>query len=110
MAYTRANYRQENPYLFTQSYSIWARSWLPCQDAPGIRFTYNATIKAPKQLMAAMSAEGQEKKKKKMVSIILNKSINSCLFNRLGHWRYQFKAIDYRTGIYAEPSMIDKAA
>jgi hypothetical protein len=32
---------------------------------PGIRFTYNATIKAPKQLMAAMSAEGPKEKTKR---------------------------------------------
>mgnify|MGYP003669077738 FL=1 len=55
---------KKSPYLFTQSYSIWARSWIPCQDAPGIRFTYNATIKTPKELMAAMSAEGPRKKQK----------------------------------------------
>jgi aminopeptidase N len=101
---------KKSPYLFTQSYSIWARSWLPCQDAPGIRFTYNATIKAPKQLMAAMSAEGPRKKQKD--GIYNFKQINPipAYLTALVIGDIQFKAIDYRTGIYAEPSMIDKAA
>ena len=101
---------KKNPYLFTQSYSIWARSWIPCQDAPGIRFTYNATIKAPKELMAAMSAKGPRKKQRD--GIYKFKQINPipAYLTALVVGDIQFKAIDERTGIYAEPSLIDKAA
>ena len=45
-----------HPFLFTQSQAILARTWIPCQDSPGIRFTYNATVDVPKDLMALMSA------------------------------------------------------
>ena len=32
------------PFLYTQSQAILARTWVPCQDGPGIRFTYDATV------------------------------------------------------------------
>ena len=34
----------ERPFLFTQSQAILARTWVPCQDSPGVRFTYSADV------------------------------------------------------------------
>ena len=45
------------PFLFTQGQAILSRTWFPCQDSPGIRFTYNAKVTVPKNLLAVMSAE-----------------------------------------------------
>ena len=50
------------PFLYTQSESILARTWVPCQDTPGVRMTYEATIHAPRELMAVMSAENPAQK------------------------------------------------
>ena len=50
------------PFLFTQSEAILARTWIPIQDSPGIRFTYDATIHVPADLMALMSAENPQTK------------------------------------------------
>src|SRR5829696_8901462 len=36
------------PFLFTQSQAILARTWVPIQDSPGIRFTYSATVRGPR--------------------------------------------------------------
>ena len=55
--------QKEFPFLFTQSQAILARSWIPCQDSPGIRFTYEASIDVPKEFMALMSAENPKEKK-----------------------------------------------
>ena len=49
------------PFLFTQSQAILARSWIPIQDGPGIRFCYKAKIKVPKGMMALMSASNPKK-------------------------------------------------
>jgi leukotriene-A4 hydrolase len=52
------------PFLFTQSQAILARSWVPCQDSPGIRFTYHADVTVPKDLLAMMSASNPQQKKR----------------------------------------------
>ncbi len=46
---------QKYPFLYTQSEAALARSWIPCQDAPGIRFTYEAHIDAPAGFLPLMS-------------------------------------------------------
>jgi leukotriene-A4 hydrolase len=51
-----------SPFLYTQSESILARTWVPCQDTPGVRMTYEATIHAPRGLLALMSAENPTSK------------------------------------------------
>ncbi len=53
---------KKDPFLFTQSQAILARSWIPCQDSPGIRFTYNAKVQVPSNLLALMSAGNPQAK------------------------------------------------
>ena len=38
---------RKQPFLFTQGQSIYTRSWIPLQDSPGVRITYDATVRAP---------------------------------------------------------------
>ncbi|XP_075981446.1 leukotriene A-4 hydrolase-like [Anticarsia gemmatalis] len=44
------------PYLFSQSSPIHARSILPCQDTPAVKFTYDAEVTAPEHFTVLMSA------------------------------------------------------
>ncbi|KAH9258460.1 leukotriene A-4 hydrolase/aminopeptidase [Batrachochytrium salamandrivorans] len=47
---------KRHPFLFSQSQAIHARSFFPCQDTPGVKFTYEAVVRVPDSLVALMSA------------------------------------------------------
>lgn len=99
-----------HPFLYTQSESIYARSWIPAPDGPGIRFTYNARVSVPSHLMALMSASNpQQKNDSGIYHFEMELPVPAYLL-ALAVGDLRFRAIDERTGVYAEPSMIDKAA
>ncbi|GCC51289.1 M1 family peptidase [Chryseotalea sanaruensis] len=100
---------KQQPFLFTQSQAILARSWLPCQDSPGVRFTYEADVKVPAALMALMSASNpQQKSETGEYHFEMKQAIPSYLF-ALSVGDFAFKPISERSGIYAEPSVLDTA-
>jgi len=98
------------PFLFTQSEAILARSWIPLQDSPGIRFTYTAEVKAPKELLVVMSAGNPQKKNPDgLYRFTMDQPIPAYLL-ALAVGDLQFKEVGPRTGVYAEPSIIRSAA
>lgn len=98
------------PFMFTQSQAILARTWLPCQDGPGVRYTYEATVTVPKELMAAMSAGNPvEKNSTGVYHFKQEKPIPSYLM-ALTVGDFEFRSLGKNTGVYAEHSMIDKCA
>ncbi|WP_149205578.1 hydrolase/aminopeptidase [Flavobacterium johnsoniae] len=101
---------KKKPFLFSQGESVWSRTWIPCQDSPGIRFTYNAKVTVPKDLLAVMSAVNPQKKNDTGVyTFKQDKAIPSYLM-AIAVGDIGFQAIDNRTGVYAEPSMLKKSA
>ncbi len=101
---------KNSPFLFTQSQAILARSWIPCQDSPGIRFTYNAKVKVPQGLLAVMSAENpQEINESGIYDFAMPQSVPSYLM-ALAVGDIKFQSVGPRTGVYAEKGMLEKAA
>ncbi|RUT71010.1 hydrolase/aminopeptidase [Flavobacterium cupreum] len=102
---------KKKPFLFSQGESIWSRTWIPCQDSPGVRFTYNAKVTVPKDLLAVMSASVNPQKKNDtgVYTFKQDKVIPSYLM-AIAVGDIEFQSIDNRTGVYAEPSLLKKAA
>mgnify|MGYP000865081522 CR=1 FL=1 len=101
---------KKHPFLFTQSESIYARSWIPCQDGPGIRFTYTAKVNTPKYLMPLMSAINPPKNNGTgHYYFEMSKPIPAYLM-ALAVGDIQSKVLSNRTTVYAEPLLLDKAA
>jgi aminopeptidase N len=98
-----------HPFLYTQSESIYARTWVPCADGPGIRFTYDARVTVPKGLMALMSAENPQAVSDSGVYHFKMDNPVPAYLMALAVGDISFRSIDARTGVYAEPAMIDRA-
>ena len=97
------------PFLFTQSQAVLARTWLPCQDSPGIRFTYEATVRVPAHLLALMSAENpQELSPTGEYHFRMAQPIPAYLM-ALAVGDLAFAPLSNRTGIYAEPATLPVA-
>lgn len=98
------------PFLFTQSQAILARSWVPTQDSPGIRFTYEAEVTVPKNMLALMSATNpQERNESGVYTFSMAQPIPSYLL-ALSVGDIRFDSIGPRTGVYAEPSVLEAAS
>ncbi len=101
---------KENPFLFTQSQAILARSWVPTQDSPGVRFTYKAKVKVPSHMLALMSASNpQSRNEKGEYEFEMPQAIPSYLL-ALAVGDVYFEAISERTGVYAEANLLDTSA
>ncbi len=103
------------PFLFTQGESILTRTWVPTQDTPSQRQTYDATIHVPEGMRAVMSAEHVAPEGVKdshglsVYSFRMEHPIPPYLI-ALSIGDLAFRPIGSRTGVYAEPTVVDKAA
>ena len=102
----------EHPFLYSQCQAIHARSIFPCQDSPSVRFTYEATVDVQHPLVAVMAAEHigtelsgdtsqyQYRMPQPIPSYLFAIAVGNIVFEELGP----------RTGVYAEPEIIESAA
>lgn len=104
---------KKHPFLLSQGQSIENRSWIPTQDSPGIRQSWKARIKVPAPLTAVMSAprigkpvsEGDARS----FTFGMEHPVAPYLI-AIGVGDLAFRDLGPRTGVWAEPVTVEKAA
>jgi len=103
---------KKQAYLFSQCQAIHARSVFPCQDSPGVRFTYKARVVVPAPMTAVMSAARErvdEEKGSNICYFDMPQPIPSYLF-AIAVGNIAGKDLGSRSRIYAEPEVLEAAA
>jgi len=103
-----------HPYLLSQGQAILNRSWIPLQDSPGIRQTWEARIVAPKPLTVVMSGlrigEPEDLGNgTRAFRFAMDKPVAPYLI-AIAAGDLAFRELGPRTGVWTEPSMLDAAA
>ena len=103
------------PFLYSQGQTIRTRDWVPTQDSPGIRQTWNARVVAPAPLKVVMSAEMLTPQGESIEpglrawSFRMDRPVPPYLI-AIAVGDLAFKPLGPRTGVYSEPATLDAAA
>lgn len=101
---------KKHPFMYSLSQTIYGRTWFPHQDTPAIRVTYNANITTPENLLALMSADNDPKTERDgNYQFTMPQPIVPYLI-AIAVGDFSFHEISDRSGIYAESSVLKKAA
>ncbi|WP_338243355.1 M1 family metallopeptidase [Aurantiacibacter hainanensis] len=104
----------EYPFVFSQGQAILNRTWIPTQDSPGIRQTWEARITAPKPLEVVMSgiSRGDPEdvgENRRAFEFVMENSIPPYLI-AIAAGNLEFAELGPRSGVWAEPEVLEEAA
>ncbi len=104
----------KHPYLFSQGQAILNRSWIPTQDSPGIRQSWDAKITAPAELKVVMSGIAQGAAQpagagRHSFSFRMDKAVAPYLI-AIAAGNIEFRELGPRTGVWTEPETMPAAA
>jgi len=111
---------KRHPFLLSQGQPTLNRTWIPTQDSPGIRQTWEARITAPEPLKVVMSGDrltpegepsgpGPNGEQRRAYRFRMDKPVAPYLI-AIAAGDLAFRELGPRTGVWAEPATIDRAA
>ncbi|KAF7284359.1 hypothetical protein GWI33_022147 [Rhynchophorus ferrugineus] len=108
----KATAGQKHPYLFSQFQPTHARSVLPCQDTPGVKTPYTATISAPQEFTVLMSAirDGTKKIAGGKLSHFVQKVPMPSYLIALAVGILESRSLGPRSHVWAEKEIIEECA
>jgi len=104
---------RKHPFVLSQGESIENRTWIPTQDSPGIRQSWDAKISVDKPLTVVMSAprsaEPADAGDERTFSFRMEHPVAPYLI-AIAAGDLAFRKLGPRTGVWAEPVTLGKAA
>jgi leukotriene-A4 hydrolase len=103
------------PFLYSQSQAIHARSWIPAQDSPGVRTTWDAIVEVDEGFTAVMAADqlGElpraDGSKTRAFRFVMPQPVPAYLV-ALAVGELERRELGPRTAVWADPAVVEVAA